>query len=174
MRSPRSAPDNWIAIEGDRVGIESNVFAAIGDEGIRYVAPAADAADFAIAYRDYCGRSVAPGDTSDFGDEIEAIVSGEDAAGFCDLEGVSTFTRRVLTATCEIARGETRTYQWLARQIGMPDAARAVGNALGSNPLPLVIPCHRIVRGDGSVGGYAFGTQMKTALLATEGALATT
>lgn len=174
MRRPRSAADNWVAIDGSRIGIDSDVYAAIGDDGIRYVAPATDAAEFAIAYREYCGGSVKPGDADEFSDEITAIVTGEDAAALCDLGAVSTFTRRVLTETCGIARGETRTYQWLARQIGMPDATRAVGNALGSNPLPLVIPCHRIVRGDGSVGGYAFGTRMKTALLESEGALVAT
>lgn len=170
-RSPSSAPDFWIEIDGARTGLSSSVFAAIGDEGIRFVAPAQDPADFAIAYRDFCGGTVEPGDASEFTSEIDAIVRGENAIGFCDLGSVSTFTRRVLEATSDISRGQTRTYQWLARQIGMPQAARAVGNALGSNPLPLVIPCHRIVRGDGSLGGYAFGAPMKKALLETEGAL---
>jgi O-6-methylguanine DNA methyltransferase len=168
-RTPSSAADQWVEIPGDRVGLDSGVYAAIGADGIRFVAPSLDAAEFAIAYREFCGGMVEPGDADDYAEEISAIVNGENAAELCDLGSVTTFTRRVLEATCEIRRGETRSYQWLARRIGMPEAARAVGNALGSNPLPLVIPCHRIVRGDGSIGGYAFGSRMKQALLETEG-----
>lgn len=171
-RTPTSRPDHWIEIGGDRIGLDRGVFAAIGETGIRFVAPAHDAAEFAIAYREFGGGVVEPGDPDDYAEEIAAIVNGEKAAELCDLGSVTTFTRRVLESTCDVARGETRTYQWLARRIGMPDAARAVGNALGSNPLPLVIPCHRIIRGDGTVGGYAFGSRMKAALLESEGALA--
>jgi O-6-methylguanine DNA methyltransferase len=88
-----------------------------------------------------------------------------------DLDGVSNFTRRVLGAVQRIPRGETRSYEWLALNVGMPRAARAVGNALSANPLPLLIPCHRVVHADGSLGGYAFGSAMKQRLLRQEGAL---
>ena len=97
--------------------------------------------------------------------------SGEDAVDLCDLDQVSPFTRRVLEAAAQIERGQTRSYQWLARQIGMPRAARAVGNALGSNPVPLAIPCHRIVRGDGIARRLRLRHAMKRRLLEHEGAL---
>ena len=85
-----------------------------------------------------------------------------------DLEGIGEFQARVLTHAARIPYGETVSYAELARSIGHPRAARAVGNALGANPVPVVIPCHRIIRGDGTWGHYAFGAAMKTALLSLE------
>jgi O-6-methylguanine DNA methyltransferase len=86
------------------------------------------------------------------------------------LEGVGDFQRRVLLETCEIPRGEVRTYAWLAGRLGHPGAARAVGSALARNPMPLVVPCHRVVRSDGSIGDYGCGgPAAKRALLAAEG-----
>jgi methylated-DNA-[protein]-cysteine S-methyltransferase len=85
-----------------------------------------------------------------------------------DLEGIGDFQGRVLAQAARIPYGETTSYAELARRIGHPRASRAVGNALGANPVPIVIPCHRIVRGDGSWGHYAFGGAMKTALLELE------
>lgn len=64
------------------------------------------------------------------------------------------FQWAVLKATFKIPLGETRTYQWVARQIGRPGAARAVGQALKANPYPLMIPCHRVIKSDGTPGGY--------------------
>jgi methylated-DNA-[protein]-cysteine S-methyltransferase len=84
-----------------------------------------------------------------------------------DLE-VGEFQRRVLAQAARIPYGETTSYAELARRIGHPRASRAVGNALGANPVPIVVPCHRIIRGDGSWGHYAFGGAMKTALLTLE------
>jgi len=86
------------------------------------------------------------------------------------LEGLAEFQRRVLLETCEIPRGEVRSYAWLALRLGHPGAARAVGSALARNPLPLVVPCHRVVRGDGTIGEYGCGgPAAKRALLAAEG-----
>jgi methylated-DNA-[protein]-cysteine S-methyltransferase len=65
------------------------------------------------------------------------------------------FELAVLKATLEIPFGETRSYQWIARRIGKPGAVRAVGSALRKNPWPLIIPCHRVIRSDGSPGLYA-------------------
>jgi len=67
-----------------------------------------------------------------------------------------------------IPYGETRSYGWIAQQIEKPHAARAVGGALAANPIPIIIPCHRVVRQDGSLGGYGGGIQMKADLLALE------
>jgi O-6-methylguanine DNA methyltransferase len=74
-----------------------------------------------------------------------------------DLRGVTEFERAVLLKALEIPRGELRTYGWIAAQIGHPTAVRAVGSALRKNPVPLLIPCHRVVRSDGQVGEYALG-----------------
>jgi O-6-methylguanine DNA methyltransferase len=86
------------------------------------------------------------------------------------LEGLGDFRRRVLLETCAIPPGETRSYAWLAERVGHPGAARAVGTALARNPLPLVVPCHRVVRADGRIGHYGCGgPAAKRALLAEEG-----
>jgi len=84
-----------------------------------------------------------------------------------DLE-VPEFQARVLTAARDIPFGAVTSYAELARRIGHPRAARAVGNALGANPVPIFLPCHRVVRGDGTWGHYAFGGALKTRLLALE------
>lgn len=86
-----------------------------------------------------------------------------------DLRGLSEFERAVLLKAMEIPRGEVRPYAWIAREIGRPGAVRAVGTALGNNPVPLLIPCHRVVRSDGAIGNYAFGGEMKRAVLRGEG-----
>lgn len=81
------------------------------------------------------------------------------------------FAQRVLLALREVPYGTTTTYAGLAARIGAPGASRAVGNALGSNPVCLLLPCHRVVRSDGSPGGYAGGRAAKTALLDLEHAV---
>jgi len=80
----------------------------------------------------------------------------------------SRFARAVWRACCGIPCGETRSYGWIARRIGQPKSTRAVGRALGANPLPLVIPCHRVVRSDGSLGGFSSGLALKKRLLILE------
>ena len=68
---------------------------------------------------------------------------------------LTQFQWQVLCATLRIPLGETRSYKWIAKEIGNPKAVRAVGQALKRNPFPLIIPCHRVIREDGSLGGYA-------------------
>lgn len=86
-----------------------------------------------------------------------------------DLSDLSPFDRAVLEKAREIPPGEIRTYTWIAREIGHPGAVRAVGTALGHNPIPFLVPCHRVVRSDLSLGGYAFGLDLKQRLLRAEG-----
>jgi methylated-DNA-[protein]-cysteine S-methyltransferase len=79
-----------------------------------------------------------------------------------DLSHVSIFQRRVLRAAQAVPRGQVSTYGQIARRIGKPRAARAVGQALGSNPIPIVIPCHRVLGSDGSLHGYSGGGGIRT------------
>src|SRR5438067_11147426 len=89
-----------------------------------------------------------------------------------DLRSVTEFERAVLLKALEIPRGEIRTYGWIAAEIGHPAAVRAVGSALRKNPVPVLIPCHRVVRSDGHMGGYALGgNAAKVRILAAEGVL---
>ena len=85
-----------------------------------------------------------------------------------DLSEVPDFQRRVLEAACHIPFGEARPYAWVAERIGHARAVRAVGTALGRNPVPLIVPCHRVWRGDGALGGYLFGLDIKRRLRALE------
>lgn len=87
-----------------------------------------------------------------------------------DLRGHSEFERDVWLKALEIPRGEVRPYGWIAGEIGRPRAVRAVGTALGHNPVPLIVPCHRVVRSDGTIGQYSLGgPQNKRRILAAEG-----
>src|SRR5207237_9170582 len=94
--------------------------------------------------------------------------------GEATLGRVPVYTRgtglqgRVWEALRRIPRGETRTYGEIAREIGAPAAVRAVGSACGANPVALVVPCHRAVRTDGGLGGYAWGLGVKKRLLEIE------
>jgi methylated-DNA-[protein]-cysteine S-methyltransferase len=89
-----------------------------------------------------------------------------------DLRHVTSFQRSVLEAAQSVPRGQVATYGDIGRSIGKPGAARAVGQALGSNPVPIVVPCHRVLASDGSLGGYSGrgGLRTKRRLLALEGA----
>jgi methylated-DNA-[protein]-cysteine S-methyltransferase len=86
-----------------------------------------------------------------------------------DLRFSSSFDAKVLQSLRSVPAGETRTYSQLAKQCGSPRAARAAGNALNRNPIPIVIPCHRVVRKDGSLGGFSGGLRWKKLLLRLEG-----
>ena len=89
-----------------------------------------------------------------------------------DLEFEGTpFQKDVWNALMRIPYGKTVSYSDVAIASGHPGAVRAVGNAVGRNPIPVIIPCHRVIRSDGSIGGYALGTELKTRLLKLEGAL---
>lgn len=74
-----------------------------------------------------------------------------------------------MLAVSKIPYGEVRSYKWIARRIGRPNAFRAIGQALKKNPLPFIIPCHRVVRSDYKLGGFIFGKKLKRELLSKEG-----
>jgi len=104
-------------------------------------------------------------------DALAAYLSGEAIRISVPLEffGYTNFQRDVWRLVSELPYGETRTYGWVAAQLGNPGAGRAVGRALAENPFPIVVPCHRIVRADGSLGGFSAGLKWKRALLQLEG-----
>jgi O-6-methylguanine DNA methyltransferase len=104
-------------------------------------------------------------------DSIRDYLQGRTSAIDCqvDLTGATEFNRNVLECVRRIPYGTLRSYKWVAREIGHPRATRPVGQALSRNPLPVVIPCHRVVNSDGSLGGYSGGgPDMKRRLIAVE------
>jgi O-6-methylguanine DNA methyltransferase len=104
---------------------------------------------------------------------ILAYLSGQ-ARSFdvpLDLDGQPRFRRRVWEVLQTIPYGRVRSYGWVARKIGKPKAARAVGGACGANPAPLLVPCHRVVAGNGSLGGFSGGLSVKKQLLELEGSI---
>lgn len=119
------------------------------------------------------GRSLLQAEApSSWGRGIEdAIEAGRPGRLPVDLRSVTPFRADVLGAASSIPRGEVRPYSWLAAEVGRPNAVRAAGSAVAANPLPLIIPCHRVVRSDGGVGNYSLGgPENKLELLRREGA----
>jgi methylated-DNA-[protein]-cysteine S-methyltransferase len=106
--------------------------------------------------------------------ELQKYFNGEIPCFNCPLDfaPATVFQKKVWQETRAIAYGQVRTYGWLAQAIGSPWAMRAVGSALGRNPFPIVIPCHRVIREDGGMGGFsaAQGVELKKSLLRLEGA----
>ncbi|MEU5867180.1 MULTISPECIES: methylated-DNA--[protein]-cysteine S-methyltransferase [unclassified Nonomuraea] len=138
---------------------------AFTDQGVAYV-HAGD--DFAASFRKRFGRPLLAAERPPAG-LLPALRTGRLGKLPLDLRGVSGFQRDVLDAVRTIPRGEVRPYAWVAAQIGRPRAVRAVGTALGANPVPLLVPCHRVVRSDGVTGDYVFGPAAKERLLLAEG-----
>lgn len=100
-----------------------------------------------------------------------AIEAGTPGKVPIDLRVVTAFQQEVLTVTATIPKGEVRPYAWLANEVDRPRAVRAAGSAVARNPIPLIIPCHRVVRSDGHIGAYSLGgPENKHDLLAHEGA----
>jgi methylated-DNA-[protein]-cysteine S-methyltransferase len=105
-------------------------------------------------------------------DHILEYLAGEETEfsfNMLDMSLCTEFQRNVLIRVCLIPRGMVSTYKGLTERIRVPGGARAVGMALASNPFPLVIPCHRVIRADGSLGGFGGGLEMKKILLGIEG-----
>ncbi len=88
---------------------------------------------------------------------------------FLKIKDYPKFYKKVWLTLLKIPEGEVRTYKWVAQKIGCPKAARAVGKALKENPLPVIIPCHRVIKSSGEIGGYSLGVRKKIALLKKEG-----
>ena len=106
--------------------------------------------------------------------QVTEYFNGNKAEFDCvlDLSGSTPFQRRVWKATMQIPYGQVRSYKWVAERIGKPSACRAVGHALAANPLPVIIPCHRVIRSDGRPGGFGGSienVQTKLMMLSLEG-----
>ncbi len=153
------------------------LFVAFGSNGISLVERAGDPGEFEETFRATFGRPVRRVQAAPELIErvIDARVWGRSARARprqvpLDLAQLPDFERSVLLKTLEIPRGEVRPYAWVAAEIGRPLAVRAVGNALARNPVPFVVPCHRVVRSDGRIGNYgAGGPEAKRAVLQSEG-----
>ncbi|QPJ63245.1 MAG: methylated-DNA--[protein]-cysteine S-methyltransferase [Candidatus Nitronauta litoralis] len=104
--------------------------------------------------------------------QLEEYFAGKRQKFTCklDLNQGTDFQQKVWKALQSIPHGDTRSYAWIAEAIGQPKAVRAVGGANGKNPIPIIVPCHRIIRKDGSIGGYTGGLNKKRFLLELEGA----
>jgi O-6-methylguanine DNA methyltransferase len=161
---------------GDQYGpYESPIgqlYVAYNPLGVSLVLRADDSQAFEQAFRLRFRRPIRPAAALPDGltAAIEDRLRGDGSAPRIDLRGLTPFERAVLLKALEIPRGEVRPYAWIAREIGHPQAVRAVGSALGGNPAPLLIPCHRVVRSDGVIGHYIFGSEAKRAVLEAEGA----
>ena len=114
---------------------------------------------------EYC-----PGLFEDLADRLRTYMGGGKISfpDEIDLSAATPFQCKVWQTTRLIRHGETRSYRWVAEQAGTPGAARAVGQALGRNPLPIIIPCHRVIASDGRPGGFTGGLEVKRRLLRLE------
>jgi O-6-methylguanine DNA methyltransferase len=149
------------------------LFVAYNNLGISAVMQASDADEFVQMFRRKFQRPVHQESAlpESLSQALIEQLSGRPSPELrFDLRGLSEFERAVLLKALEIPRGEVRPYTWIAREIGRPKAVRAVGSALGHNPIPVLIPCHRVVRSDGRIGEYIFGSSNKRRLLDVEGA----
>jgi O-6-methylguanine DNA methyltransferase len=176
VRDPAVLADGVLADATDSFfGVHSpigTVYVAAGPHGVRYLASAASEAEFARHYRERFKRFVSPAAADrveDLAEKVAAALAGERVEVPLDLTRTTPFQRRVLETVRGIPRGEVRPYVWVAREAGSPGASRAVGNVMANNPVPLIIPCHRVVRNDGYTGSYAFGADEKIKLLRLEG-----
>jgi O-6-methylguanine DNA methyltransferase len=182
-RSASRAPASLLPAVLRRVGLAETywklssplgaVFVARGPRGISLVMRTRSAARFEREFRRRHGRNVLPASSRPPAALVRVLSELDTRAASelrIDLSGMSVFEQAVLRKALEIPRGEVRPYGWVAKEIGRPEAIRAAGSALARNPVPLLIPCHRVVRSDGRSGDYVFGPSAKRDLLETEGA----
>lgn len=151
--------------------VRDDVWAAFSEHGLRMIHRGSHD-EFQAAYAKRYGRILKPGMLPDaLRRQVLDALEGEGVSKpRVDWAGALTpLENDVLSLLPRIPRGEVRTYEWVARQIGRPRAVRAVGNILAKNAIPLVVPCHRVVPSAGGIGNYAFGSAMKRELLRREG-----
>jgi O-6-methylguanine DNA methyltransferase len=156
--------DSWVPVDGPA----GPLMVAFNDHGISYVLAGDDPSELERQVRARLDRRVRRVDKPPAG-LVPALRAGRTRGLRFDLRRRTAFQQEVLTAALRIPRGEVRSYAWVAAAIGRPGAVRAVGSALGRNPVPVVIPCHRVVRTDGQIGDYVWGGDVKRTILTNEG-----
>jgi len=148
-------------------------FVAWNGRGVSWIGRAPDRAEFEARFRADVGRDIAR--TDELPERLRRAIARRIAGDRrvripLDLRGHTAFEVAVWMKALEIPRGEVRPYGWIAAEIGKPRAVRAVGTALAHNPVPLVVPCHRVVRSDGMIGQYSMGgPDAKRRVLSSEG-----
>lgn len=148
------------------------LYVGVSQSGVRLVGKATSSEEFVRRYRERFDRLLSWGtdeSTRRLAERVAAALAGEKVEVPADLSGTTAFQRRVLEVVKSIPLGEVRPYAWVAREAGSPRASRAVGTVMANNPVPLLIPCHRVVKNDGTTGQYAFGSEEKVGLLEVEG-----
>jgi methylated-DNA-[protein]-cysteine S-methyltransferase len=141
-------------------------------KGITMICLAKDSeAAFEKTYREHLGIRPQKGKIPE--SYSRAVIEAAAGRGFdpvpLDLSCLSAFQKKILRILQRVPRGKVQTYAWLARKAGRPRAARAVGNTMARNPIPILIPCHRVVPAAGGIGNYGLGAAVKRALLKREG-----
>jgi O-6-methylguanine DNA methyltransferase len=146
------------------------LFVAFSSRGLRMIHTGSSEQEFRIMYGERFGRELVRAALPErLRRQVSAAVKGKGVnQPVVDLEG-GDFEQTVLGVLTRIPRGEVRTYSWVAQQAGRPKAVRAVGTICARNVVPFVVPCHRVVPAAGGVGNYAFGSEIKRALLEREG-----
>jgi len=148
------------------------VYVGVSEKGVRLVGRATSSGEFSRRYRDRFDRLLSWGTDEKartLAERVAAALTGQRVEVPADLSGTTPFQERVLRVVKGIPRGQVRPYAWVAREAGSPKASRAVGAVMANNPVPLVIPCHRVIKNDGATGSYAFGAREKVGLLEAEG-----
>ena len=150
----------WIGLLGSSAGLlkatlprpsHDEAFGMLGDRAGQAVLSSEPFADLIERFRNYY-----TGHKTTFPDNL-------------DLSGATPFQREVWQTLRLIPYGETRSYAWVAGSINRPEATRAVGQAVGKNPLAIIVPCHRVIASDGTLGGFSGGLELKRHLLHLEG-----
>ncbi|HEV7237724.1 MAG TPA: methylated-DNA--[protein]-cysteine S-methyltransferase [Thermoanaerobaculia bacterium] len=164
---PRSCKESI----GDSYEQVDDVWVAFSERGIRMI-HRGSFEEFHAAYTARCGCTLKAGTLPDaLRKQVHSALHGEgvDKPRVDWTDELTELERDVLGTLTRIPRGEVRTYEWVARQVGRPKAVRAVGSVCAKNTIPFVVPCHRVVPSTGGVGQYAFGPALKREMLRREG-----
>jgi methylated-DNA-[protein]-cysteine S-methyltransferase len=155
----------WLGVLGSQKGLRRLVLPRSSPEQVLHLLT-----EPTMEQHDQSLSEAEAGYFGDLPDRIRGYLAGKvvSFSDKLDLSWASLFQRSVWKVDQSIPYGETRTYAWIAGKLGMPKAARAVGQALAKNPLPIIIPCHRVICSDGSLGGFSGGQDLKRCLLGIE------
>jgi O-6-methylguanine DNA methyltransferase len=176
VTAPPAVHRGVMAALGERLGSVDTalgpIWVGFNERGLTFVSLEQTQPAHALAlYRARLGREATLADVpSKFEQAVKDAAEGRWSKDVpVDLEGLPSFERSVLERMRSIPPGEVRPYAWLAAEAGSPRAVRAIGNIMNRNPIPLILPCHRVVPSSGGVGNYAYGSDIKRTLLEREG-----